>query len=61
KIIDAGFSTTTTTPATLDLTLDFKVVDRDSDFTDVQTIDIENPVVVELVGVTNLAPTDLVL
>ncbi|URM25915.1 DUF5801 domain-containing protein [Pseudomonas frederiksbergensis] len=61
KIIDAGFSTTTTTPATLDLTLDFKVVDADSDFTDVQTIDIENPVVVELVGVTNLAPTDLVL
>ncbi|WP_225603504.1 hypothetical protein [Pseudomonas sp. PDM09] len=61
KIIDAGFSTTTTTPATLDLTLDFKVVDRDSDFTAVQTIDIENPVVVELVGVTNLAPTDLVL
>ncbi|MBB3240254.1 hypothetical protein FHW68_001745 [Pseudomonas sp. Tn43] len=61
KIIDAGFSTTTTVPATLDLTLDFKVVDRDSDFTDVQTIDIENPVVVELVGVTNLAPTDLVL
>ncbi|MFJ3373692.1 beta strand repeat-containing protein [Pseudomonas sp. NPDC086112] len=61
KIIDAGFSTTTTTPATLDLTLDFKVVDSDSDFTAVQTIDIENPVVVELVGVTNLAPTDLVL
>ncbi|WLI15305.1 hypothetical protein [Pseudomonas sp. FP603] len=61
KIIDAGFSTTTTVPATLDLTLDFKVVDADSDFTDVQTIDIENPVVVELVGVTNLAPTDLVL
>ncbi|WP_448724374.1 DUF5801 repeats-in-toxin domain-containing protein [Pseudomonas farris] len=60
KIIDAGFSTTTTTPATLDLTLDFKVVDSDSDFTDVQTIDIEIPVV-ELVGVTNLAPTDLVL
>ncbi|MGF6456757.1 beta strand repeat-containing protein [Pseudomonas frederiksbergensis] len=61
KIIDAGFSTTTTTPATLDLTLDFKVVDSDSDFTAVQTIDIENPVVVELVGLTNLAPTDLVL
>ncbi|MGX1186231.1 hypothetical protein AB7M29_003910 [Pseudomonas sp. F-14 TE3623] len=61
KIIDAGFSTTTTTPATLDLELDFQVVDRDSDFTAVQTIDIENPVVVELVGVTNLAPTDLVL
>ncbi|WP_448111024.1 DUF5801 repeats-in-toxin domain-containing protein [Pseudomonas lini] len=60
KIIDAGFSTTTTTPATLDLTLDFQVVDRDSDFTAVQTIDIEIPVV-ELVGVTNLAPTDLVL
>ncbi|MCO8310697.1 T1SS-143 repeat domain-containing protein [Pseudomonas mandelii] len=60
KIIDAGFSTTTTTPATLDLELDFKVVDRDSDFTDVQTIDIENPVVVELVGLTNLAPVDLV-
>jgi T1SS-143 domain-containing protein len=60
KIIDAGFSTTTTTPATLDLTLDFQVVDRDSDFTAVQTIDIENPVI-ELVGVTNLAPTDLVL
>ncbi|WP_259695924.1 T1SS-143 repeat domain-containing protein [Pseudomonas frederiksbergensis] len=60
KIIDAGFSTTTTTPATLDLTLDFKVVDSDSDFTAVQTIDIENPVVVELVGVTNLAPTDFV-
>ncbi|WP_448093194.1 DUF5801 repeats-in-toxin domain-containing protein [Pseudomonas lini] len=60
KIIDAGFSTTTATPATLDLTLDFKVVDRDSDFTAVQTIDIENPVI-ELVGVTNLAPTDLVL
>ncbi|PQP01664.1 hypothetical protein C5612_20180 [Pseudomonas frederiksbergensis] len=59
KIIDAGFSTTTTVPATLDLTLDFKVVDRDSDFTAVQTIDIENPVVVELVGLTNLAPTDL--
>ncbi|MGF6705816.1 beta strand repeat-containing protein [Pseudomonas frederiksbergensis] len=61
KIIDAGFSTTTTTPATLDLTLDFKVVDSDSDFTAVQTIDIENPVVIELVGLTNLAPTDLVL
>ncbi|EJL96537.1 hypothetical protein PMI18_04687, partial [Pseudomonas sp. GM102] len=61
KIIDAGFSTTTTIPATLDLTLDFKVVDSDSDFTAVQTIDIENPVVVELVGSTNLAPTDLVL
>ncbi|MGE7963009.1 hypothetical protein ACQKPC_11630, partial [Pseudomonas sp. NPDC089918] len=61
KIIDAGFSTTTTTPATLDLTLDFKVVDSDSDFTAVQTIDIENPVVVELVGLTNLAPTDFVL
>ncbi|NSX06961.1 hypothetical protein HTX81_00015 [Pseudomonas lini] len=60
KIIDAGFSTTTTTPATLDLELDFQVVDRDSDFTAVQTIDIENPVI-ELVGVTNLAPTDLVL
>ncbi len=59
KIIDAGFSTTTTVSPTLDLTLDFKVVDGDSDFTDVQTIDIENPVVVELVGLTNLAPTDL--
>ncbi|KNH22847.1 hypothetical protein ACS77_21945, partial [Pseudomonas syringae] len=60
KIIDAGFSTTTSTPATLDLTLNFKVVDSDSDSTAVQTIDIEIPVV-ELVGVTNLAPTDLVL
>jgi hypothetical protein len=44
KIIDAGFSTTTTTPPSLDLTVDFKVVDADGDTTAVQTIEIDYPV-----------------
>ncbi len=58
KIIDAGFSTTTTTPPTLDLELFFKVVDADSDYTAGQKIDIEYglpPVpLIELVGISSL-------
>ena len=54
KIIDAGFSTTTTTPPTLDLALAFKVVDADGDFTAVQTIDIEYPAQVAVSGISPL-------
>jgi hypothetical protein len=43
KIIDAGFSSTETTPPTLDLQVAFKIIDADDDETDVQTIDIEYP------------------
>ena len=43
KIVDAGFSSTETTPPMLDLQIAFKIVDADDDETDDQTIDIEYP------------------
>ncbi len=48
KIQDAGFSSTSTTPPTLDLELDFNVVDADGDSTATQTIHIENLMTEEL-------------
>ena len=49
KIIDAGFTSISTTPPTLDLGLSFAIVDADGDSTDTQTIDIENLMTVEVV------------
>ena len=57
-----GFSTTTTTPPTLDLALGFKVVDADGDYTAVQTIDIEYGLpapLVELVGINSFETVGL--
>ena len=59
KIIDAGFSTTTTTPPTLDLELDFKVVDADGDYTAVQTIDIEYGLPAQQVALVGISALNL--
>ncbi|MFQ6538239.1 MULTISPECIES: beta strand repeat-containing protein [Aphanothece] len=43
KIIDAGFSSTETTPPSLDLDITFNVVDADGDLTAEQTIAVDYP------------------
>ena len=55
KIIDAGFSSVSTVPPSLDLQMNFKVGDKDGDYTGTQSIDFDVPVV----GLTSLLTTDI--